>query len=441
MKKLLYAISVSLLLLVTPNPAAADRSRAPLKQAATLTVTNLLDPGAEGCTASDCSLRAAITAANADGVDSVITFSGGLTGGTITLASPLPAITEAHLTVITVLSAGGITISGAGLHQILTINAGTTVGLKYLTFSDANSTTSGGAIYNAGTLTIQYCVFERNQSTGDGGAIYNATPGVVDMNVVILDGNKGSHGGAISNASSVDNSGAGTMNIDFTWLQGNEATGEGGAIYNTGGDHTSLHLYKGFFSYNKSGSNGGGVYQGSGAMMIENSTFTSNSAVNGAAFYNGSGGALSVRNNTIYGNSASAGSSVHNGSGSLDLRNTIVANQLKGTNCSGAITNAGNNIDSLTSCGWGSVNGSFSNTDPLLGPLWDYAGATRTMRPYSYSPAVDGVVYNPLDCPVVDQRGHPRPFDGNFDGTALCDIGAHELDEHLSLVFLPFLLR
>jgi hypothetical protein len=51
------------------------------------------------------------------------------------------------------------------------------------------------------------------------------------------------------------------------------------------------------------------------------------------------------------------------------------------------------------------------------------------------------VVYNPLDCPAVDQRGAARPFDGNYDGTALCDIGAHELDVHLRLVFLPFLLR
>src|SRR5512140_1312833 len=238
------------------------------------------------------------------------------------------------------------------------------------------------------------------------------------MNVAIFNGNKGLRGGAIRNTSSVDNSGAGTMIIHLSWFDGNEATAEGGAIYNAGGPLVQLHVYQSFFANNVSASNGGGIFQGSGSALVENSTFVRNRALNGAVFSTGSGGQLSVRNSTISGNRALAGGSVHNGSGILTLRNTIAANQLQGTNCSGVISNGGNNIDNGTSCGWSSADGSLSNTDPRLSPV----GGDSTMRPLWYSPAIDGVVYKPLDCPAVDQRGVYRPRDGDHDGSARCDI-------------------
>ena len=46
-------------------------------------------------------------------------------------------------------------------------------------------------------------------------------------------------------------------------------------------------------------------------------------------------------------------------------------------------------------------------------------------------------------CPAVDQRGVARPIDGNDDGTAVCDMGAFELEpgEEATDVLLPLILR
>src|SRR5262249_39705808 len=59
--------------------------------------------------------------------------------------------------------------------------------------------------------------------------------------------------------------------------------------------------------------------------------------------------------------------------------------------------------------------------DPLLGPLADNGGPTRTQALAPNSPARDAV-----DClgMIEDQRHEPRPT-----GTTSCDIGAFELPE------------
>jgi hypothetical protein len=66
------------------------------------------------------------------------------------------------------------------------------------------------------------------------------------------------------------------------------------------------------------------------------------------------------------------------------------------------------------------------NTNPLLNPLGNYGGPTQTHRLYGASPAVDGgqSLVN-----IIDQRGFPRPADGNNDGSAEWDIGAFELQQ------------
>ena len=106
--------------------------------------------------------------------------------------------------------------------------------------------------------------------------------------------------------------------------------------------------------------------------------------------------------------------------GVMSVRNTIVANSTLGDSCSGTITNDGNNIDSGSTCGWGTNNGSLSSTNPQLGAL---TGSPAYFPLNSNSPAIDGVTYNaPNNCPANDQRGAVRPQG------AKCDVGAYELD-------------
>src|SRR6266511_1334674 len=85
---------------------------------------------------------------------------------------------------------------------------------------------------------------------------------------------------------------------------------------------------------------------------------------------------------------------------------------------------SGNRLDSGNTCGLVFV-GDLVNTDPLLGPVQNNGGPTDTHALAVGGPAVDAG--GNAGCPATDQRGAARPFDGNGDGTATCDIGAFEL--------------
>jgi CSLREA domain-containing protein len=109
-----------------------------LARAATITVTTLLDPtGPSGA----CSLRDAITAANTKavmngcvagtGIDT-INFS---VTGTITLAIPLPTITN-NLTISGPTGSPGITIDGNYSVQLIQFASGATLNLKFLTLEN-----------------------------------------------------------------------------------------------------------------------------------------------------------------------------------------------------------------------------------------------------------------------------------------------------------------
>ncbi|MDX1437870.1 MAG: choice-of-anchor Q domain-containing protein, partial [Anaerolineales bacterium] len=55
------------------------------------------------------------------------------------------------------------------------------------------------------------------------------------------------------------------------------------------------------------------------------------------------------------------------------------------------------------------------------------------------SPAVD--VGDNGFCPGTDQRGASRPYDGDGDGQAVCDIGAYEYGVFINRQYLPVIAR
>jgi hypothetical protein len=135
-----------------------------------------------------------------------------------------------------------------------------------------------------------------------------------------------------------------------------------------------------------------------------------------------------VINSTLAGNTASAsGGGIFN-SATLNYSNTIIADSVGGGDCvsTGSIGTNTNNLVEDSSCA-ASLAG-----DPKLGTLGNYGGKTVAFPILWDSPALDAgsnavCAASPVN--NLDQRGEPRPFDGNHDGTPTCDIGSFETKE------------
>ncbi|HMJ39987.1 MAG TPA: choice-of-anchor Q domain-containing protein, partial [Verrucomicrobiae bacterium] len=101
---------------------------------------------------------------------------------------------------------------------------------------------------------------------------------------------------------------------------------------------------------------------------------------------------------------------------------SIVADGVSGQSCSVfALTDAGYNLDSGTTCGFSSSNGSLNSTNPQLGALQSNGGPTQTMALPLQSPAVNAIPVTVSGCTGTDQRGVTRP-----QGVG-CDVGAFEV--------------
>jgi hypothetical protein len=167
--------------------------------------------------------------------------------------------------------------------------------------------------------------------------------------------------------------------------------------------------------------------------LLENVTISGNRG-NPGAILNDGGSHLTIVNSTITGNGPSNGDSVvggiqdvHGGFGLTFLSNTIVYGNGPGfiaDDCDNATSvGGGNMIGDSADCHFDAQPSDQLDVDPDLGPLADNGGFTWTHLPGAA--AIDRGVAP--DCPTSDQRGLPRPVDGDGDGTATCDAGAVEV--------------
>jgi len=183
-----------------------------------------------------------------------------------------------------------------------------------------------------------------------------------------------------------------------------------------------------------SAASAGAMYFGSGVLNLKNVTMSGNSAsgFSGGLFLAGAG-TYSINNSTIAANVyPGAGSNINlSSSAVVTVGNSIIAAGVGGANCffgSGtSLISAGYNLDDGTSCGLAGT-GDQSSATANLGPLADNGGPTWTHALLSGSAAVDaGDPGVPSSCEEKDQRGAPRPADGDGDLTPVCDVGAFEV--------------
>ena len=375
----------------------------------------------------DCSLREAVRAANTNHpVDACL--GGG--SGTDTIILPvgtyqlsIAGANEDSAATGDLDITGNLVIQGAGrdlsvidgnaldrVFHIIGMNV--VVEISHLTIqngrapiNETNQLGGGGILQQNGVLTLREVSILDNYSEGVGGGITNVSPIIAEYSLKLIDSsvseNHGVAGGGIYNS--------GTLSIIGSTLSANSATETGGGLDD---------------SY---------------SVTLENVTISGNASEKGGGIF--SDGDVNIRHSSVLYNSASDlsyGGNIHSGN-LFYFYNTLVANSQSGPNCSGSGLNSlGYNLEGQSAeqytCGFNR-----NYIDPLVDPLLaDNGGPTLTHALLPGSPAIDGG--DELYCAEKDQRGHFRPYDGDGDGVAICDIGAFEYFVTI-YVFIPMAWR
>lgn len=376
-------------------------------------------------TYGNLTLREALAMSDASaGDDDVIMFGPGV--DLITIGSALSIADE-----VSIVGPGAdkLTVSGNNSTRVFTVSNGISASISGLTVADGDTTGSGGGLYVSGDLDLIDVDVVSNDADFYGGGAY------VDAN--------------------------GTLTIQGSTFDDNEAGAGGGAISGVFKSGTALDITSSTFSNNVGYAAGGGAilyYSNVGAttnLNIEGSTFSGNTANSSGAiqFQNAVGTTItaSIVNSTIANNTAtslSGGGIVNLNGSTITLHNTILANNTASNTTFhdvwGSVAGGGASSYNLIGQVGGSglthnSNGNKVGTtgtriDALLAPLGNYGGRTQTHPLKTSSPAIDagkGSLSN-----LEDQRGYTREVDlsttNGSDGYR--DIGAYEAGEGTTLI-------
>ncbi|MCB8948413.1 MAG: hypothetical protein H6653_10405 [Ardenticatenaceae bacterium] len=290
-----------------------------------------------------------------------------------------------------------------------------------------NSTTSGGGgIFNNHQLTLVNSEVSGNTAGSIGGGIVNYVNDTITITNSLIANNDGNQGGGLYSIGKV-------IMADST-VQGNTAEVTGGGIILWGGtaviDSTTIYQ-------NEAVQYGAGLLNNGGVFTMTNSTVSDNSAPDYVGVANiGASVEATILNSTIAYNKVTDAGTRYGGvanlsGGTLTIQNSIVAqNDQRQCLSNDNWTSAGNNLSSDTRCAF-TATGDLQLTDPLLAPLGDYGGPTLTHALSPSSPAIDAG--SNTACPSTDQRGITRPVDGDNNATAVCDMGAFEARNQLTI--------
>ncbi|MEO1902092.1 MAG: choice-of-anchor Q domain-containing protein [Alcanivorax sp.] len=461
---------------------------ASLSQALTLTVNSNGDAAGGDCQGGGvCTLRQAVTEANAipESSEALVTIN--LPVGTYTLGATL--VIERAMTLVggggdqdadptaTILQAG-TTAGEAANGQLFRINPSysnafdTRFAALWLRHGYNNGNGYGGALdwdgsedaagNGAGTLTLYNTLFTDNvvdSPAGTGGAVaafygaevrversvfrdnrveHNGTPagdsgalsvshtGTVTLDRVAINGNRAGSAGGVG----LYQIGARAEVIDSTLADNEAASGPGGGLVIADLDGEA-HLTNSTFSGNRAATNGGGLNlapaAGASELRLVHVTATGNTADSGGTG-NGRGGGLNVANDNA----------------PVTLYNTLVAvNRLGNDEASDVGGDLdGNSAHNLVGTGGagGLADGVQGNqvgvAEPGLTELADNNGFTRTVALANGSPALDaGDAGLPGANLATDQRGWRRAVAAaSATPLATPDIGAYEAHPTLSLI-------
>lgn len=373
--------------------------------------------------------------ANVQGAGVGTTFiqgSGGVVGDLVCVEISTPATLTVRIE--------DLTVTGGRRRAVETFGGGSNtidLTIEDVVFEGNTSTLGGAALRLQGSeptdLRLERVVFRDNVVTtpdfGTGGAVQCGTQSAADpMNVTMIDVH-------FDDNHIVFDAGGGAP-------QGGDNAGAGAHLFGAGCQFTieRATFRNGTVDPNFDFSAGGalfftGYFGTDSTVAIENATFVGNSALAGGAIFSSDTAegavALSLANVTFSANVAGTGDHLFlDGATTTEAVNVLFgpAGGPGGADCAGNpgvnLTSLGGNIDADASCNLTAATDQTGVAAPGLDPLADNGGFAPTQALQAGSAAIDAGV-DP--CPATDQRTEPRPADGDGNGSALCDVGAYEL--------------
>ena len=229
-----------------------------------------------------------------------------------------------------------VTVPGTSAWRVFNINASDeTVNISNMTIKGGSIPTInnfGGGIYVSSSILNLDAVILSGSTAYSGGGIYAASS-TITITKSAINGNTATFGGGLYCTASI-------VTMADATIDGNETSGGsnfgGGGIYCT--NSSTLMLTRCAVSNNSTALNGGGIYatNTTSTVTLANSTVFHNlSDLSGGGIYNKA--ALSIENCTIAENhSGNDGTTIRGGgiyqvSGTLDVKNTIIANNYRGS--------------------------------------------------------------------------------------------------------------
>lgn len=277
----------------------------------------------------------------------------------------------------------GIHGSGAG---IVVYECGQNLRMSNIQFI-GNSAYNGGAIYNQGSSPMMMnLTIHKNRAFTSGGGVFNSTNTNPTIRETSIRGNLAVYGGGIYNYMN-------SNTIANSLFSGNVATQAGGAVYNyfSPGEYFNVTIAGNFSSLPDSG---GGTYNLGAAAKVK------------------------FVNSILYGNQPTQYS---NAEGVMSVSYSAIQ---------GGYSGVGNiSIDPL-----------FIN--PITAQNIASTGGDYHLSPFS--PCVDNGLNDAVQIPILylfDLDRNQRIFDGDQDGVGTVDMGAYEIQQAGSKVFLPLLTK
>ncbi|MCE7950289.1 MAG: hypothetical protein DYH18_04195 [Xanthomonadales bacterium PRO7] len=355
--------------------------------ATTYTVTTSGDAGTGTCTVNACTLRDAVAAANLSAGADTITFASSLSGDAILL----DIASQGHIAIT-----DSLTIQGPGANLLTVSGGGVASGVDGGIFYDR--------VYVGGnSLTLSGISLSSGRTVGKGGALHFAYGHLTLSHVAIQDSYAQTFGGGFYK-------GSGTLNVNYSTISGNYAGSAGGGF---AANYPTTSLINTTISGNTANGSGGGFYART-TINVFNSTISGNTAnsIGGGAWISKQNGYFTnsiIANNSAPSMSEIACTAQSNGASSVTADNSLIKGSYA---CTGGGTFTG--------------SGNIFGQDPKLGALAHYGGPTQTLALLPGSPAIDAG--NNATCESTDQRGQGRPYNATGKATAICDMGAFEVN-------------